>query len=159
MNINMTLVLQMVVFGLFWWFSNKYVWVPIMQALDERKKGIADALSAAERAKTDQEDAQKNADKFITEAKDQAADIVAKAEKRGSMVVEEAKDSAKAQGSRILTAAQAEVDQEVNRARETLRGEVAALAAAGASKILGKEIDAKSHAKLIDELVSEIKVG
>ncbi|MDG2088593.1 MAG: F0F1 ATP synthase subunit B [Arenicellaceae bacterium] len=159
MNINMTLVLQMVVFGLFWWFSKKYVWVPIMQALDERKKGIADSLSAAERAKTDQEDAQKNADKFITEAKDQAADIVAKAEKRGSTVVEEAKYSAKAEGSRIVTAAQAEVDQQVNRAREALRGEVAALAAAGASKILGKEIDAKSHAKLIDELVSEIKVG
>jgi F-type H+-transporting ATPase subunit b len=159
MNINMTLVLQMVVFGLFWWFSKKYVWVPIMQALDERKKGIADSLSAAERAKTDQEDAQKNADKFITEAKDQAADIVAKAEKRGSTVVEEAKYSAKAEGSRILTAAQAEVDQQINRAREALRGEVAALAAAGASKILGKEIDAKSHAKLIDELVSEIKVG
>ena len=159
MNINMTLVLQMVVFGLFWWFSKKYVWVPIMQALNERKRGIADSLSAAERAKTDQQDAQKNADKVIAEAKDQASDIVAKAEKRGSTVVEEAKDSAKAEGSRILIAAQAEVDQQANRARESLRGEVAALAAAGASKILGKEIDAKSHAKLIDELVGEIKVG
>ena len=157
--INMTLALQLVVFGLFWWFAQKYVWVPIMAALEERKKGIADSLSSADRAKTDQQDAQKNADKLITKAKDQAAEIVAKAEKRGSAVVDEAKDTAKAEGGRILTAAQAEVDQETNRAREALRGEIASLAAAGASKILAKEIDATTHAKLIDDLVGEIKAG
>ena len=98
-------------------------------------------------------------DAGLSLAPSKASDIVAKAEKRGGTVVEEAKDSAKAEGSRLLTAAQAEIDQQANRARESLRGEVAALAAAGASKILGKEIDAKSHANLIDELVGEIKAG
>lgn len=157
MNINVTLLAQLVVFAIFWWFSKKYVWDPIMAALNERKQGIADSLAAAERGRQELEQSEQKAQEFVTEAKKQAGEIVSNAEKRGSGVVEEARETAKSEGERILSAAQAEIEQEANRAREALRAEVAALAAAGAGRIIDKEIDADAHAGLIDDLINELQ--
>ena len=157
MNINITLVAQLIVFAIFWWFSKKYVWDPIMTALNERKQGIADSLAASERGRQELEQSEQKAQEFVTDAKKQANDIVANAEKRGSGVLEEARETAKSEGERILAAAQAEIEQEANRAREALRTEVAALAVAGAAKIIDKEIDPATHAGLIDDLISELQ--
>ena len=157
MNINITLLAQLIVFAIFWWFSRKYIWDPIMKALNERKQGIADSLAAAERGRQELEESGQRAQEFVTEAKKQASDIVANAERRGGSVVEEARDTAKAEGERILSGAQAEIEQETNRAREVLRAEVAALVVAGASRIIDKEIDETAHAGLIDDLIFELQ--
>jgi F-type H+-transporting ATPase subunit b len=134
----------------------KYVWPPIMQALDERKKKIADGLAAAERGRHEQELAEKRAQQVIHEAKEQANEIVAQATKRGNQIVDESKDNARVEGERILTAAKAEIEQEVNRARDELKLQVGSIALAGAGKIVGREIDEKAHTDLLDELVSQI---
>jgi F-type H+-transporting ATPase subunit b len=156
MNINATLIGQSIAFFLFVWFCMKYVWPPIMQALEERKGKIADGLAAAERGKHEQELAQKKALEEIHQAKEQAAEIVALAQKRANEIVEEAKDTARAEGDRLLKAANAEIEQEVNRAKEALRGQVVSLAVAGASKVLAREIDEKSQEDLLKDLVAQI---
>ena len=156
MNINATLIGQSIAFFIFVWFVMKYVWPPLIAALEERKKTIADGLAAAERGKHEQELAEKAAEQHIKEAKDQAAEIVAQAQKRASEIVEEAKDGAKEEADRIKAAANAEIDQEVNRAKEHLRQQVAAIAISGAEKVLKREIDAKAHADIVDELVAQI---
>ncbi|SFK02935.1 F0F1 ATP synthase subunit B [Methylophaga sulfidovorans] len=156
MNINATLIGQAIAFLLFIGFCMKYVWPPIMQALDERKKKIADGLAAAERGRHEQELAEKRAQQVIHEAKEQANEIVAQATKRGNQIVDESKDNARVEGERILTAAKAEIDQEANRARDELKLQVGSIALAGASKIVGREIDEKAHTDLLDELVSQI---
>jgi F-type H+-transporting ATPase subunit b len=156
MNINATLIGQSIAFFIFVWFVMKYVWPPLIAALEERKKTIADGLAAAERGKHEQELAEKAAEQHIKEAKDQAAEIVAQAQKRASEIVEEAKGGAKEEADRIKAAANAEIDQEVNRAKEHLRQQVAAIAISGAEKVLKREIDAKAHADIVDELVAQI---
>lgn len=156
MNINATLIGQAIAFLLFIGFCMKYVWPPIMQALDERKKKIADGLAAAERGRHEQELAEKRAQQVIHEAKEQANEIVAQATKRGNQIVDESKDNARVEGERILTAAKAEIEQEVNRARDELKLQVGSIALAGAGKIVGREIDEKAHTDLLDELVSQI---
>ncbi len=156
MNINMTLIGQTISFIFFVWFCMKFIWPPLMAALDERQKKIADGLAAAERGQKDQELAQAKAKEVLHEAKEQAADIIGHAQKRASEIVDEAKEDAKAEGERILTAARAEIEQEVNRAKEQLRGQVVSLAVAGASKVLAKEIDEKAHDALLDDLVSNL---
>lgn len=156
MNINATLIGQSIAFFVFVWFVMKYVWPPIMHALDERKKKIADGLAAAERGKHEQELAQERAKEVLHDAKEQAAGILARAEKRASEIVEEAKDKARAEGDRLLSAANAEIEQEVNRAKEQLRGQVVSLSVAGAAKVLNKEIDAKAHDALLNDLVAQI---
>lgn len=156
MNINLTLLGQMGTFLVLVWVTMKYIWPPLMQAMDERAKRIADGLAAAERGQHDQEEAERRVAELIKDAKGQASEIVSNAEKRGSQIVEEARDHAKTEGERLLVSAQAQLEQEVNRARETLRGQVASLAVAGASRVLGREIDSKSHAGLIDDLVAEL---
>lgn len=156
MNINATLIGQSIAFFLFVWFTMKFVWPPIMAALEARKKQIADGLAAAERGKHEQELAEKAAKEKIAEAKQQAADIIALAQKRSSEIVEESKDKARIEGDRLLAAANAEIGQEVNRAKEQLRGQVVGLAVAGAGRILNKEIDAKAHENLIKDLVAQI---
>ncbi|MDX8385786.1 MAG: F0F1 ATP synthase subunit B [Gallionella sp.] len=156
MNINATLLAQTIMFALFVWFCMKFVWPPIMTALEERKKLIADGLAAAERAKHDLELAAKRSAEILREAKEKAGDVIANAEKRGSEIVEEEKSKAKQEADRIIAGAQAEIDQEVFRAKEHLRTEVSAVALAGASKILGREIDAAAHDDLLDKLVAEI---
>ncbi|HUV99842.1 MAG TPA: F0F1 ATP synthase subunit B [Gallionella sp.] len=156
MNINATLLAQTIMFALFVWFCMKFIWTPIMAALDQRKKQIADGLADAERAKLDLELAAKRSADILREAKEKVSEIVANGEKRASEIVEAAKEQAKVEGDRIISGAKAEIDQEVFRARELLRTQVSAIALAGASKILGREIDAKAHNDLLDKLVSEL---
>jgi len=156
MNINLTLIVQLISFALFVWFCMKFVWPPVMGALDARKKTIADGLAAAERGKHEQELAEKRAKELLTETKEQAAELISQAQKRASEIVEESKNEARSEGQRLLEAARAEIEQEVNRAREQLRSQVVALAVAGAGKVLAREIDAKAHADLLDDLVANL---
>ncbi len=156
MNINYTLIGQMIFFAAFVLFCMKYVWPPIMAAMQEREKKISDGLAAADRASKDLELAQHKAVEELKEAKAQAAVLIEQANKRSSQIVDEAKDTARQEGDRLLVAAKAEIEQEKNRVKEELRAEVSAVAIAGAEKILGAEIDAGKHAKLLDQLASEI---
>ncbi len=156
MNINATLLGQTIMFAMFVWFCMKFVWPPIMAALEARKKLIADGLAAGERGKHDLDLAAKRSAEILREGKEKAADIIALGDKRASEIVEEAKEQAKLEGQRIITAAKAEIEQEVFRAKEHLRSQVSAIALAGASKILGREIDAKAHNDLLETLVAKI---
>lgn len=156
MNINATLIAQAIMFALFVWFCMRFVWPPIVGALDARKKQIADGLAAADRGKHELELAAKRATESLHEAKVKASEIIAQAEKRSAQIVDEAKNAAKVEGDRLLAAAQAEVEQEVFRARELLRGQVAQLVVAGAEKVLRREVDAKAHADLLEAIKSEL---
>ena len=156
MNINLTLIGQSITFIFFIWFCLKFVWPPIMSALNERKAKIADGLAAAEKGKHDEELAKQRAAEILKDAKAQAQDIIRQAEKRGSEIIEEAKLAAKAEGERMITAAQAEIEQNVNRAREELRGQVVTLAVAGARKVLKKEINEAANADLIKDLAAQL---
>jgi len=156
MNITATLIGQTITFFLFVWFCMKLVWPPIMNALAERKKNIADGLAAGERSKDELELASKRAADNLRESKGKAAEVIAQAEKRAAQIVEEAKGIAKAEGDRLIVAAKAEIDQEATRARESLRESVAALAVAGAEKILRREVDAKAHADLLEAIKQEL---
>ena len=159
MNINATLIGQSITFFLFIWFCKKFVWPPMVTAMQDRQKKIADGLAAAEQGQQAQELAEKDAAKVISDAKSQAADIIASAEKRGNNVIEEAKASAVSEKDRILDSAATEVEQNVFSAREELRGQVSSIAAAAASKIVSKEIDASAHADLIDDLVKQLEAS
>lgn len=156
MNINATLLGQTIMFALFVWFCMKFVWPPIMAALEARKKQIADGLAAAERGKHDLELAAHRSADILREAKEKAAEIIAQGDKRASEIVEAAKVQANVESERIVNAAKAEIEQEIFRAKEQLRTQVTAVALAGAGKILGREIDAKAHNDLLDKLVAEI---
>ena len=156
MNITATLLAQIVAFVALIWFVNKFLWGPLNGMLEARQKRIADGLAAAEKGKHELELAEKRATDSLKDAKAQAAEILAQAEKRGSQIVEEAKDKAREEGDRILAAANAEIEQEVNRAKEEIRGKVAEISVAAATKIIGKEVDAKAHDKLIKDLATQI---
>ena len=156
MNINLTLIGQSITFIVFVWFCLKFVWPPIMTALNERKAKIADGLAAAEKGKHDEELAKQRVVDTLKEAKEKAQEIISQAEKRASEIVEESKDNARAEGERILAAANAEIEQEVNRAREQLRGQVVTLAVAGAGKVLKREIDDKANDDLLKDLVAQL---
>jgi F-type H+-transporting ATPase subunit b len=155
-NINLTLIGQMIAFVCFVMFCMKYVWPPILAAMAEREKKIADGLAAADRASHDLELAQEKAVERLKEAKHEAAGIIDAANKRGIQLVEEAKVAAVVEADRVKTAAQAEIEQQSNRAREQLRGQVAALALAGAEKVLGATIDQQAHTALLDKLAAEL---
>jgi F-type H+-transporting ATPase subunit b len=156
MNINATLIAQAIMFAIFVWFCMRFVWPPIVNALESRKKQIADGLAAADRGKHELELAAKRATESLHEAKMKASEIIAQAEKRSAQIVDEAKNAAKAEGDRMLAAARAEMEQEVFRAREQLRGQVAALVVAGAEKVLRREVDAKAHADLLEAVKNEL---
>ncbi len=156
MNINLTLFGQMIAFVVFVWFCMKYVWPPILGAMKEREDKIAEGLAAADRASHDLELAKHEAVERLKEAKEEAAGIVDSANKRANQIVEEAKDAAVVEADRVKASAQAEIEQETNRAREHLRGEVAALSLAGAEKVLGAAIDQNAHKELVDKLASEL---
>lgn len=156
MNFNATLIGQSITFVFFVWFCMKYVWPPIMNALEARKKQIADGLAAADRGKHELELAAKAAADNMRDAKAQAAEVLAQAEKRAAQIVEDAKNAAKAEGDRQLAAAMANIEMEANRARESLRAQVAQLAVAGAEKILRREVNAQSHADLLNQLKAEL---
>ena len=156
MNINLTLIGQMLAFVCFVIFCMKYVWPPILAAMQEREQKIADGLAAADRANHDLELAQEKAVERLKEAKHEAAGIVDSANKRAGQIVDEAKQAAIVEADRVKVSAQAEIEQEANRAREQLRGQVAALSLAGAEKVLGAAIDREAHASLVDKLASEL---
>ncbi len=156
MNINLTLFVQMIAFAVFAAFCMKYVWPPIMKALEERTAKIAEGLAAAERGKQEQELGEQRAVEVMKEAKSSAADIVSQAQKRYNEIVDEAKRDAQAEADRIRHAAQAEIEQEANRAREELRERMAQLAIAAAEKILQKEVDANAHRDIVDAFAQRI---
>ena len=156
MNINMTLIGQSITFAIFVWFCMKFVWPPIIEALEARKKQIADGLAAADRGKHELELAAKRASETLHDAKIKASEIIAQAEKRASQIVDEAKNAAKGEGDRMITAAKAEIEQESHRAREALRTEVAALVIAGAGKVLRREVNAQVHADLLEAIKNEL---
>lgn len=159
MNINATLIGQTFSFFLFVWFCKKFVWPPMVNAMQARQTQIADGLAAAEKGQQAQEIAKQEAAKLVSDAKSQAAEIVASAEKRGNTVIDEAKVTATSEKERIVAAAKTEVEQEVYTAREELRGQVSSIAIAAASKIVGKEIDESAHSVLLDDLVTQLKAG
>ena len=156
MNINATLIGQSITFFVFVWFCMQFVWPPIMNALAERRKQIADGLAAGERGKHELELASKRAVANLHEAKQKAAEIIAQADKRAAQLVEEAKATAKVEADRMIAGAQASIAQETVRAKEALRTQVAGLAVAGAEKILRREVDAKAHADLLDAIKNEL---
>ncbi|MGB4812930.1 MAG: F0F1 ATP synthase subunit B [Methylophilaceae bacterium] len=156
MNINFTLVAQAIAFAVLIWFTVKFVWPPLLNAIEARQKEIADGLAAASEGRSSLEVAAKKSEVTLNEAKQKAAEIIGQAEKRASQIVDEAKGSAKVEGDRILAGAKAEIDQEVNRAKEGLRAQVSQLAVAAAEKILRKEIDAKSHSDMLSKLAAEL---
>ena len=156
MNINLTLIGQSITFAVFVWFCYAYVWPPLVNALAERKKKIADGLAAAERGQHEQELAVKKAAERLKEAKGQAAEILAQAQKRANEIVDEAKDDARSEAERIKAGADAEIAQEVNRAREQLRQEVITLAISGAEKVLKREVDKDAHAGSLNELAEQL---
>ena len=156
MNINFTLFAQAIVFAAFIWFTVKFVWPPLLRAIEARQKQIADGLAAAEQGKKSLELSSKQAEQAIQEARARAAEIIAQAEKRDAQMVEAAKVAAKAEGDREKAAAKADIQQEAQRAREQLREQVAALAVAGAEKILRREVDAKAHAELLDGIKKQL---
>ena len=156
MNINVSLIGQIITFLVFVWFVMKFVWPPIVEAMAEREKRIADGLAAAERGKQELQAADVKVEEILREARQQAAQILDKANKPGSETVAEAKTRARTEGDRLVASAKAEISQEVSRARESLRAEVANIAVAGASQILKKEVDAGAHARLLDDLVAEM---
>ncbi|NHA15786.1 F0F1 ATP synthase subunit B [Thioalkalivibrio sp. XN279] len=156
MGINLTLFGQMLTFLVFVWFTKKFVWPPVMQALEERRARIAEGLAAADRGQKALEAADAQVAERLREARQQATLIIEQAERRGAELVEEAKETAQATGERMLAQARAEIEQETNRARETLRGEVAAIALSGAKQLLEKEIDATAHRDLLDRLAGQL---
>jgi len=156
MNINLTMFAQALTFAILIWFTVKFVWPPLLAAIESRQKTISDGLADAERAKHDLELAAKRSADILREAKEKASEILASGEKRASEIVEQAKAQAKVEGDRIVAGAKAEVDQEVFRAKEQLRTQVSAIALAGAGKILGREIDAKAHNDLLEKLAAEL---
>jgi len=156
-NITVTLFAQMIAFGLLIWFVNKVMWGPLSGIMEARQKRIADGLAAAEKGKHEEVLAKKKAVEVLKEAKDQAAEVVAQGQKRASEIVEEAKEAARTEGERIVTAANAEIEREINQAKEVLRAITNKdIAIAGATKVLKREIDAKSHDALLNELAAEI---
>ena len=156
MNFNATLIGQSITFIVFVWFCMRFIWPPVMNALETRKKKIADGLAAAEHGKHEQELAEERAKDLLREAKEQAGEIINRADKRAAEIVDEAKGDARAEGDRLMTAARAEIDQELNRVKEELRGQVVSIALAGAGKVLEREVDESTHAELLNKLAADI---
>ncbi|NIE66576.1 F0F1 ATP synthase subunit B [Burkholderia sp. Ax-1719] len=156
MNLNATLFAQMVVFLILAWFTMKFVWPPLINALDERSKKIADGLAAAEKGKQELEAAHKRVGEELASARNEGQSRIADAEKRALAVAEEIKAQAQAEAARIVATAKADAEQQVVKAREALRAEVAALAVQGAEQILKREVDQSAHAELLNQLKAEL---
>jgi F-type H+-transporting ATPase subunit b len=156
MNINLTLLMQAVAFAVFIWFCTRFIWPYLMRAIEERQQQIADGLAAGEEGRQSLSRAEKRIAEMMTEAKTRASDIVTQGEKFKTDAIEQARVDAQAEADRIIAAAKAEIQQEVYRAKEALRGQVAELAVAGAAKILKREVDAKAHADLLSQLQKQL---
>ena len=157
MNINLTLIAQAVSFAAFIWFTVRFIWPPLLHAIEQRQKQIADGLAAAEQGKQALAVSARQADVEIAKARGRSAEIVGQAEKRSAQMIEEAKIAAQEAGNRELAAAKAEIEQETSRAREALRDQVAALVVAGAEKILRREVNAQAHADLLGQLRQDLR--
>ncbi len=149
MNINLTLIMQAVAFAAFIWFTAKFVWPPLTRAIDTRQKQIADGLAAGEQGRQSLASTEKRIADMMAEAKVRSSEIIAQGDRLKTETIEAAKAQAKAEADRILAGAKSEIDQEIMRAKEALRNQVADLAVAGAAKILKREVDAKAHADLL----------
>ncbi len=156
MDPNLTLIGQAAAFALFIWFTVKFVWPPILNAIETRQKTIADGLAEAERGRSSLADAHKQTEVLLKDARERAHELVTQAEQAANQRIEESKSQAKAEGDRILAAAKAQIDQEVQAARQQLREQVAALAVSGAEKILRREVDARAHAEMLERLKAQI---
>jgi F-type H+-transporting ATPase subunit b len=155
-NVTVTLIVQIFSFGLLIWFIMRFLWEPLTNLMAERQKRIADGLAAAEKGKHDLELAERHARDALRDAKTQASEIIAHAERRAAEIVDEAKTDAKVEAERIVAAATSEIEQERNRAREELRASLARLVVAAASKILEQEVDAKAHARLLENTIKQL---
>ncbi|OUS06462.1 F0F1 ATP synthase subunit B [Gammaproteobacteria bacterium 42_54_T18] len=156
MNINATIIGQAISFAIFVFFCLKFVWPPLIAAMNERKEKIAAGLQDADQAAGDLELAKEKAAQTLREAKQQAAELIEQANKRGTQLIDEAKDQARSEGERLKVAAQGEIEQEVNRAKESLRAQVAVLAVAGAEKILNTSVDQSAHSEMLEKLAAEL---
>jgi F-type H+-transporting ATPase subunit b len=156
MNINLTLVAQALTFAAFIWFTVKFVWPHLLNAIETRQKTIADGLAAAEQGRRALDLSSKQAEEALQQGRNRSAEILAQAEKRVAQMIEEARTAAREEGERERLATKAEIEQEVRRAREQLREQVASLAVAGAEKILRREVDAKAHADLLDDIKRQL---
>lgn len=157
MSINATLLAQMIVFAVFVWFTMKFVWPPIMRAMRDRQKRISEGLAAAERGTRELNEATTRAEEMIGKAREQAQEILTNAQRQADDTLDRAREDARAEGERIVAAARDEIDQAVASAKDDLRREVGSLAVVGAERILKREIDAKAHNDIIDDLVAEIR--
>ena len=157
MDFNLTLIGQTVAMIVFVWFCMKWIWPPVMAAIDKRRKEIADGIAAGEKGQKELTDARHGAEGILADARQKAVQVVDIAHKRSSDLVGEAKNFAVQESERIVTQARGEIVNEQTRARDNLRKEVAALAVAGATKVLGREVDAKTHAALLDELAAQLE--
>jgi F-type H+-transporting ATPase subunit b len=157
MNLNATLLIQSLVFVILGWFTMRFIWPPLIRALEERQRKIAEGLASAERGEKTLAEAKAQANEIIREARVQANQIIEQANRRSNELVEEARGAAIAEGQRLVADAREQVALESSRAREQLRKEVATLAVVGAAKLLGREIDASTHADLLDQLALDIE--
>ena len=156
MNFNLTLIAQAIVFVAFFMFCAKFVWPPLLRAIESRQKTIADGLAEAERGRSSLAEAQKQNEITLREARGRAQEILAAAEKAAAQRIEESKSQAKVEGERLVAAAKASIEQEVQSARQQLREQVAALAVSGAEKILAREVDARAHSEMLDRLKAQL---
>jgi F-type H+-transporting ATPase subunit b len=159
MNLTATLIIQSLVFIILGWVTMKFIWPPLIAAIEDRQRKIADGLAAADKGEKSLAEAQASAADIVKEARVQANKIADQAHRRSNEMIDEAKSTAIAEGQRLLGDARQEVVLEKSRLRDQLRGEVGALAIAGASQVLGREIDARAHADLIEQLAKEIERG
>ncbi len=156
MNINLTLIAQLIAFAVFVWFTLRFIWPPLMNAMNERKAKIAEGLAAAEQGQQAQVRAQQEAETVLQQARVQAAEIKSNAEKEATQIVDQARAKGRAEAERQLATAQAEIVQQTNKAREGLRAKLAELVVAGTEKILQKEINAKAHRAILNRMAQQI---
>ena len=156
MNINLTLIVQMIVFIVLVWFTMKFVWPMILGPMEEHAKKIAAGLAAAEKGREELAQARDRAEAIVREARERATQIIDQAQHRANDLVEQAKGTATAEGRRLVEAAKQQIDLEASHAREALRREVATIAVSAASKVLEREIDPRAHADLLSKLATQI---
>ncbi len=156
MNINLTLIIQMIVFALLVWFTMSRIWPPLMRAVEERQRKIAQGLAAADRGEQELQQARQGAEAILREARERAGQIIEQAQHRANDIVGQARVSASQEGQRLVASAQQQIDLQASRARESLRRDVGEIAIAAASKLLEREIDARAHQELISKLAAQI---
>ena len=159
MDFNLTLIGQTISMIVFVWICMRFIWPILMKVIEDRRKMIADGIAAGERGQRELAEARQGSEAILADARQKAMQVTELAQKRGNDLIAEAKNTAMAEGQRLVSQAKGEIANEQNRARDNLRKEVAALAVAGAAKVLGREVDAKAHAALLEELAAELEKG